>query len=348
MTVHDATHGRARDHPLPAVLDRLDAAVDEAEVGLVVHAVEALHDRLLDLVDDLGALARDRIDLVDPLVVDLHLEVGRPAAVAAQPVAWRSRPLTQILCCRRWATPRRLAGLRPRARLASLRADARERAAAAGARRASGVRLTLADGRELIDGMSSWWCAIHGYRHPALDAAARAQLESLLARDVRRPDARAGGRAARGALVELTPEPLEHVFFADSGSVAVEVAIKMCLQAAGAGRTRLLALRGGYHGDTFGAMSVCDPVDGMHHLFAAVLPGARSSRRARPAASTRRSTASGRGRCASSSRATARELAAAIVEPDRAGGGRDVVLLAGVPGAAARALRRARRAARLR
>ncbi len=75
MTVHDATHGVPVDHPLPAVLDRLDAAVDEAQVGLVVHAVEALHDRLLDLVDDLRALARDGIDLVDPLVVDLHLEV---------------------------------------------------------------------------------------------------------------------------------------------------------------------------------------------------------------------------------------------------------------------------------
>ena len=78
---------RARDHPLPAVLDRLDAAVDEAQVGLVVHAVQALHDRLLDLVDHLRALARVGVDLVDPLVVDLHLEVLRPAAVAAQPAA---------------------------------------------------------------------------------------------------------------------------------------------------------------------------------------------------------------------------------------------------------------------
>ena len=135
---------------------------------------------------------------------------------------------------------------------------------------ASGVRLTLADGREVIDGMSSWWCAIHGYRHPALDAAARAQLESF-------SHVMFGGLTHAPAvllaerLVELTPAPLEHVFFADSGSVAVEVAIKMCLQAGGGGRSRLLALRGGYHGDTFGAMSVCDPVDGMHHLFAGVL-----------------------------------------------------------------------------
>jgi adenosylmethionine-8-amino-7-oxononanoate aminotransferase len=137
---------------------------------------------------------------------------------------------------------------------------------------ASGVRLTLADGRELVDGMSSWWCAIHGYRHPALDTAARAQLELM-------PHVMFGGLTHAPAvelartLVALTPDPLEHVFFADSGSVAVEVAIKMCLQAAGPPRTRLLALRGGYHGDTFGAMSVCDPVEGMHHLFASVLPG---------------------------------------------------------------------------
>jgi adenosylmethionine---8-amino-7-oxononanoate aminotransferase len=137
--------------------------------------------------------------------------------------------------------------------------------------RADGVRLMLADGRELIDGMSSWWCAIHGYRHPALDAAVRGQLERM-------SHVMFGGLthepavALARALVALTPAPLEHVFFADSGSVSVEVALKMCLQAAGGERTRLLALRGGYHGDTFGAMSVCDPVDGMHHLFAAVLP----------------------------------------------------------------------------
>jgi adenosylmethionine---8-amino-7-oxononanoate aminotransferase len=136
---------------------------------------------------------------------------------------------------------------------------------------ANGVRLRLADGRELIDGMSSWWCAIHGYRHPVLDAAVRAQLERM-------SHVMFGGLTHEPAielarrLVELTPAPLEHVFFCDSGSVAVEVAIKMCLQAAGGARTRLLALRGGYHGDTFGAMSVCDPVDGMHHLFASVLP----------------------------------------------------------------------------
>jgi adenosylmethionine-8-amino-7-oxononanoate aminotransferase len=139
-------------------------------------------------------------------------------------------------------------------------------------RGADGVRLTLVDGRELVDGMSSWWCAIHGYRHPALDDAARDQLGRM-------SHVMFGGLTHEPAvelarrLVAATPEPLEHVFFADSGSVSVEVAIKMCLQAAGPRRTRLLALRGGYHGDTFGAMSVCDPVDGMHHLFASVLPG---------------------------------------------------------------------------
>jgi len=138
-------------------------------------------------------------------------------------------------------------------------------------RGANGVRLTLADGREVIDGMSSWWCAIHGYRHPALDAAARGQLESF-SHVMFGGLTHAPGVLLAARLVELTPAPLAHVFFADSGSVAVEVALKMCLQAAGPGRRRLLALRGGYHGDTFGAMSVCDPVDGMHHLFAGVLP----------------------------------------------------------------------------
>ena len=130
-------------------------------------------------------------------------------------------------------------------------------------RSASGVRLRLADGRELIDGMSSWWCAIHGYRHPALDATVTDQLERMahvmFGGLTHEPAIELGRR-----LIELAPEPLRHVFFADSGSVSVEVAIKMCLQAAGPTRSRMLALRGGYHGDTFGAMSVCDPVDGMH------------------------------------------------------------------------------------
>ena len=140
---------------------------------------------------------------------------------------------------------------------------------------ADGVRLQLADGRELIDGMASWWCAIHGYRHPALDAAVREQLERMahvmFGGLTHEPAVRLAAR-----LVELAPSGLERVFFADSGSVSVEVAIKLALQfqrATGAtGRTRLLTVRGGYHGDTTGAMAVCDPVGGMHSMFAGVLP----------------------------------------------------------------------------
>jgi adenosylmethionine-8-amino-7-oxononanoate aminotransferase len=134
---------------------------------------------------------------------------------------------------------------------------------------AEGVRLRLADGRELIDAMASWWCAIHGYRHPVLDAAARDQLDRMahvmFGGLTHEPAVRLAER-----LVALTPEPLEHVFFCDSGSVAVEVAMKMCRQAR-PGRTRFLTVRGGYHGDTLGAMSVCDPVGGMHALFAGAL-----------------------------------------------------------------------------
>jgi adenosylmethionine-8-amino-7-oxononanoate aminotransferase len=140
---------------------------------------------------------------------------------------------------------------------------------------AEGVRLKLADGRELIDGMASWWCAIHGYRHPALDAAITEQLRRMahvmFGGLTHEPAVRLAQR-----LTELAPAGLERVFFADSGSVSVEVAIKMCIQYQRAlgrsGRTRLLTVRGGYHGDTAGAMAVCDPVGGMHSLFAGVLP----------------------------------------------------------------------------
>ncbi len=140
---------------------------------------------------------------------------------------------------------------------------------------AEGVRLRLADGRELIDGMSSWWCAVHGYRHPALDAAAREQLgrmaHVMFGGLTHEPAVRLAER-----LVAIAPAGLERVFFADSGSVAVEVAIKMALQYQRAvghpRRRRLLTVRGGYHGDTFGAMAVCDPVGGMHSLFTGVLP----------------------------------------------------------------------------
>jgi adenosylmethionine---8-amino-7-oxononanoate aminotransferase len=139
---------------------------------------------------------------------------------------------------------------------------------------AEGVRLKLADETELIDGMASWWCAIHGYRHPALDGAVRAQLGEMahvmFGGLTHEPAVRLAER-----LFAMAPGDLEAVFFADSGSVSVEVAIKMCLQFQRAvgrrGRTRLLTVRGGYHGDTFGAMALCDPVGGMHGLFAGVL-----------------------------------------------------------------------------
>ncbi|MEV4639025.1 adenosylmethionine--8-amino-7-oxononanoate transaminase [Actinoplanes sp. NPDC049548] len=140
---------------------------------------------------------------------------------------------------------------------------------------AEGVRLKLDDGRELVDGMSSWWAAIHGYRHPVLDAALADQAGRM-------SHVMFGGLTHAPAvelcrtLVELTPEGLEHVFLADSGSVGVEVAIKMALQAQLAGgrpgRRRLATWRGGYHGDTFHPMSVCDPVGGMHSLWTGVLP----------------------------------------------------------------------------
>ncbi|GAA5059126.1 adenosylmethionine--8-amino-7-oxononanoate transaminase [Nocardia callitridis] len=139
---------------------------------------------------------------------------------------------------------------------------------------ASGVRLTLADGRELVDGMSSWWAAIHGYRHPALDAAlveqARRMSHVMFGGLTHEPAAR-----LCELLVELTPSGLDKVFLCDSGSVSVEVATKMCLQYWRAlGRPekrRLLTWRGGYHGDTFTPMSVCDPDGGMHALWTDVL-----------------------------------------------------------------------------
>ncbi len=140
---------------------------------------------------------------------------------------------------------------------------------------AAGVRLRLADGRVLVDGMSSWWAVIHGYRHPVLDAAARSQLDSM-------SHVMFGGLTHRPAielaekLVQITAPPLQHVFFSDSGSVAVEVAAKMALQywvSAGLPRKhKLITWRGGYHGDTVHPMSVCDPDGGMHALWRGMLP----------------------------------------------------------------------------
>jgi adenosylmethionine---8-amino-7-oxononanoate aminotransferase len=141
-------------------------------------------------------------------------------------------------------------------------------------RSAKGVRLELEDGRSLIDGVSSWWTCIHGYNHPRLNAAAQRQMQNM-------SHVMFGGLTHRPAvelatkLVEMTPEGLGQVFFCDSGSVAVEVAMKMAIQywynVGQPNKNRFLTIRNGYHGDTFAAMSACDPVNGMHHLFSQVI-----------------------------------------------------------------------------
>ena len=140
---------------------------------------------------------------------------------------------------------------------------------------AQGVRLKLADGRELIDGMSSWWAMIHGYNNPVLNEALKSQSEKM-------SHVMFGGITHKPAvelaelLISITPEPLNRIFFCDSGSVSVEVSLKMAFQywmARGvSGKSKILSFMNGYHGDTFGAMSVCDPVNGMHELFSGVLP----------------------------------------------------------------------------
>lgn len=140
---------------------------------------------------------------------------------------------------------------------------------------AEGVYLQLADGKRLIDGMSSWWCAIHGYNHPVLNAAAKDQIDRM-------SHVMFGGITHAPAvslcekLVDITPQGLKKVFLSDSGSVSVEVAIKMAFQywisQGQPEKNKLLSLKGGYHGDTFAAMSVTDPVNGMHHIFDQVLP----------------------------------------------------------------------------
>ncbi|MGK5543485.1 adenosylmethionine--8-amino-7-oxononanoate transaminase [Streptomyces sp. URMC 127] len=193
---------------------------------------------------------------------------------------------------------------------------------------ASGVRLRLArpvDGvAELIDGMSSWWSAVHGYNHPVLNEAVQAQLgrmsHVMFGGLTHEPAVRLAAR-----LVEITPEGLEHVFLADSGSVSVEVAVKMCLQYwRSAGRPekrRLMTWRGGYHGDTWQPMAVCDPDGGMHELWSGALPKhvfadappalSRGAEAVRAYAAHLRETLA----------AHAHELAAVIVEPVVQGAG---------------------------
>ena len=140
---------------------------------------------------------------------------------------------------------------------------------------AEGVRLKLSNGQQLIDGMSSWWCAIHGYSHPEINLALQRQLKDMA-------HVMFGGFTHTPAikltekLLSIVPDKLDAVFFSDSGSVSVEVAMKMAIQywyAKGqVQRQRFISLRSGYHGDTFGAMSVCDPITGMHSLFSESIP----------------------------------------------------------------------------
>lgn len=191
-------------------------------------------------------------------------------------------------------------------------------------RRAAGVHMELEDGSQLLDGMSSWWAAVHGYRHPALDAALKAQVDDM-AHVMFGGLTHAPAATLAELLVRAAPPGLDKVFLCDSGSVSVEVALKMALQywhTVSGGETRkkrFLTLANGYHGDTFGAMAVCDPVNGMHGMFRGVLP--ENVFVPAPADASEEAALACAGRLEAALQNHAGELAALIFEPVVQGAG---------------------------